>query len=63
MIIECIIDCTVKGKRYKVGDQKNVIDSFGVFLIGTEKWKYVKGATDTKVDAQFYADYQAKEEE
>lgn len=64
MIIEAIYDNEFKGKQYKIGDQKNVIDSLGKFLVEkNQNWKYVKGAKQTNTEIAFHAELNKEEEE
>lgn len=63
MIIEAINDNELKGRKYKKGDQKNVVDGYGEFLVKhNQNWRYVKGAQNTKLEAEFYAALKAEDD-
>jgi hypothetical protein len=63
MIIEAIADTTLQGKEYKKGQQKNVLNSFGKFLIEKNgNWKEIKGQGQTKQESDFFNELETSEE-
>ena len=60
MVIEAIYDNELKGENYKVGDQKNVTNSYGKFLCEVNgNWK----PAGVKIDKESKAFVQSQSEE